>query len=461
MQLATFPIDSQEPEPQAELTESRPKAELAELPVRQPLGPGAFPGIRRPFRALWWTIQVVIGIGFLVPLLAGLAALPGLNLVSLGMLLNAEREVGNSGRLRDGFPLLPISARLGTIGIMVGLGLIPIFMLASLEQSYGIIRELSQRPVAATGTIKFTVQVAIFAYLLLAVGNGGSVRSFFWPLRPGSRRFAKVFTTLAFVVPFLLAVLSGQGGVVIFVLPLLMLGAAVQNAIEIRRAIKLKQYWSSIDHYATEIFDVLKPWEHLKLAFKGAVGALCWLVVPTLLLGVSSSRPYQEPGLPALASFMGGALLIPVAAWLPLLQCHQAATGRFGAIFEIKVARDIIRRVPIRWAIATILLYALAVPLYLSKVIVPPADAYWLFTPLFILVIYPTRLLMGWVYGIGTQTRKRRSRLIRWPAKVFMVPLLGLYSLILFAVPLISEKGPRAMIENHAFLLPAPSGEFK
>lgn len=461
MQLATFPIESEEPDLQPELAESRPEAELEQLPVREKLGPGTFPGIRKPFRALWWSIQVVIGIGFLVPLMAGLAALPGLNLVSLGMLLNAEREVGNSGRLRDGFPLLPISARIGTIGIMVGLGLIPIFMLASLEQSYGIIRELSMRPAAAIGTIKVIVQIAVFVYLLLAVGNGGSVRSFFWPLRPDSRRFAKLLTGLSFVGPIVLGIASGQGGVIVFILPLLMVGAAVQNAIEIRRAIKEERYWTSIDHYATEIFAVLKPWEHLKLAFKGAVGALCWLVIPTLLLGASSSRPYQEPGLAALASFAGGALLIPIASWLPLLQCHQAATGRFAAIFEVKVAREIICRVPIRWAVATILLYALAVPLYLSKVVVPPADAYWIFTPLFILVIYPTRLLMGWVYGIGTQTRKRRSRLVRWPTKVFMVPLLGLYSLILFAVPLISETGPRAMMENHAFLLPAPSGEFK
>lgn len=460
MQLATFPIESEALEPVAEVNDL---AEMIEIPPeenRAQLGPSSFPGVRRPFRSLWWALQVVIGIGFLVPLLAGLAALPGLNLISLGMLLNAERQVGNSGRLRDGFPLLPISARLGTIGIMIGLGLIPIFMLASLEQSYAIIRELSQRPQAAIGTMKIVVQIAIFVFLLLAVGNGGSVKSFFWPVRSGSRRLVKVFTTLSFVGPVLLAILSGQGGVVVFILPLLMLGAAVQNAIEIRQAIKHGLYWNSIDHYATEIFDVLQPWEHLKIAFKGAVGALCWLVIPTLLLGVASSRPYQDQGLPALASFLGGALLIPVAAWLPLLQCHQATTGRFASIFEVKIARDIIRRVPIRWAVATFLLYALAVPLYLSKVVVPPADAYWLFTPLFIIVIYPTRLLIGWVYGIGIQQRHRRSRLVRWPAKVFMIPLLGLYSLILFAVPLISEKGPRAMIENHAFLLPAPSGEF-
>ena len=106
------------------------------------------------------------------------------------------------------------------------------------------------------------------------------------------------------------------------------------------------------------------------------------------------------------------------------------------------------------------MLYGMAIPLYLSKIIVPPADALWLFTPLFVIVIYPTRLLMGWVYGSGLRKEQRATRLIRWPTKVFMAPALGFYSLILFFVPLISEAGPRAMFENHAFLLPVPSGQF-
>ena len=39
-----------------------------------------------------------------------------------------------------------------------------------------------------------------------------------------------------------------------------------------------------------------------------------------------------------------------------------------------------------------------------------------------------------------------------------MIPVLAAYSAILFVLPLISEAGPRAMFENHAFLLPVPSG---
>ena len=102
-------------------------------------------------------------------------------------------------------------------------------------------------------------------------------------------------------------------------------------------------------------------------------------------------------------------------------------------------------------------MYGLAVPLYLSKVVLPPADAAWLFTPLFIIVIFPTRILMGWVYGNGIRKPRLARPIIRFPIKLFMIPLLGLYSGILFVLPLTSEAGPRAMLENHAFLLPVPS----
>jgi hypothetical protein len=42
-----------------------------------------------------------------------------------------------------------------------------------------------------------------------------------------------------------------------------------------------------------------------------------------------------------------------------------------------------------------------------------------------------------------------------------MIPMLALYSGILFLLLLISEAGLQVMFENHAFLLPVPSGQFQ
>ena len=381
-----------------------------------PLGPGDFPGIRKPFRSLSWLFHVFLGIGFLLPLLAGLAAIPGLSLLALGVMLAAQAQVAQSGRLRDGFPLLPVSTRIGTIGFMIGLFLVPIVMASSVAGGQQVVAQLSGVSQNGFRALTKVLQVIIFAHLLLAIANGGSFTCFLRPIR---------------------------------------------NIRQLLKRIRSNDFAPTVNLWTERLATISQPWHHFLLAVKAVVGALCWLTIPTVLLGMSSTSPHENPGLPGFLSFVGGALMIPVAAWLPLLQVHQATTGRFKAIFEVRVVREIICRVPIRWAIATVLLYALAVPLYLSKVVLPPADAYWLFTPLFILVIYPTRLLIGWVYGTGIHREHRAPRLIRWPTKVFMLPLLGLYSLILFAVPLISEAGPKAMFENHAFLLPVPSGDFE
>ncbi len=381
-----------------------------------PLGPGEFPGLRKPFRSLWWLFHVLLGIGFLLPLMAGLAAIPGLSLLALGVMLAAQAQVAQSGRLRDGFPLLPISTRIGTIGFMIGLFLIPIIMASSIAGGQQVVTQLSGVSQNGFSTLTVVLQVIISVHLLLAIANGGSFACFLRPIR---------------------------------------------NIRRLLKRVRSNDFAPAVNLWTERLATISQPWHHFLLAVKAVIGALCWLTIPTVLLGMSSTSPHENPGFPGILSFVGGVLMIPVAAWLPLLQVHQATTGRFKAIFEVRVVREIICRVPVRWAIATILLYALAIPLYLSKVVLPPADAYWLFTPLFILVIYPTRLLIGWVYGTGIHKEHRASRLIRWPAKVFMVPLLGLYGLILFAVPLISEAGPKAMFENHAFLLPVPSGDFE
>lgn len=428
-----------------------------EVCSKAPLGPGLFPGIRHPLRSLFWLIQVLLGIGFLLPLLAGLAAIPGLSLLSLGMMLDAEAEVGRSGRLRKGFPLLAVSTRVGTIGLMVLLCLLPVFgasLVAGGQETVSRLSGLSQNG-WRIGTV--VIQIIVFCFLLLAIASGGSFGRFFWPLR---KRATFRIGVLVAVITLIALILGGVNPAIPLLYAILwMIGVVCRNGKDLYTWIRSGEYKVAVEYWAEELLDIFRPWYHFKLAVKGAVGALCWLVLPTLLLSSASGSPHENPGPTALLSVLGGILLIPVAAWLPLLQCHQAATGRFGAIFDVAAAREIICRVPIRWAVATILLYGLAVPLYLSKVVSFPVDALWLFTPLFILVIYPTRILMGWVYGTGLRKRQRVTRMIRWPTKVFMIPLLGLYGLILFVLPLISEAGPRAMFENHAFLLPVPSGE--
>lgn len=427
--------------------------------THQPLGPGPFPGIRKPARSLWWLFQVLLGIAFLLPLLATLAAIPGANLLSLGMMIDAEASVGRTGRFRDGFPLLAISSRVGLIGLMTALLLLPVFGAASVAEGQQIVSQAAGIQASGWYVGTIVLQVVVLVVLLLAIANGGSFLSFFWPLKSQPTVRSSLGVGLGLLAILLTAAINPA--VPLLLLILWMLKVNYRNFKRLRAGLASKEYVAAVNYWSGRFLEVFRPWHHFSIAVKAVIGALIWLVIPTLLLGFASSSPHQSDGPAVLVTLLGGILMIPVAAWLPLLQCHQAAEERFSAIFEVRYVRQIIARVPIRWAIATILMYGLAVPLYLSKVVLPPADAFWLLTPLFIVVIFPTRILMGWVYGTGAKKVELASPVIRFPTKLFMIPLLGLYSAILFLLPLTSEAGPRAMLENHAFLLPVPSGQIQ
>ena len=377
------------------------------------LGPGKFPGWRKFPRAVLWLIQTGIGLVFLFLLLSGLAAIPGLNVVAFGMLLDAEARVGRSGRMRDGFPLLDYSTRIGMIVLMVGLSLLPILLANSLANSQDVVRQLSGLSPGGRRIFCHVLQVFVFTHLLLAIANGGSFSCFFRPIR---------------------------------------------NVRRLASWLKSGEFSEAVNVWSERFWDVFKPLRHIKLAFFGIAGALCWLILPMALLSAATLTPRQEnpAAVAAFASIVGVLLAIPVVAWLPLLQCHQAATGRFTAIFNIRVVREIIARAPLRWTLSTFLLFGLAIPLYASKIVIPPADAYWLLTPLFIATIYPTRLLIGWTYGSGIKAQRRQFVLLRWPFKILMFALLAIYAGFLFVIPLISESGFRGLLDNHAFLLPIP-----
>lgn len=377
------------------------------------LGPGRFPGIRKPFRSLFWILHVTFGTVCLILVLAVLAALPGLNLLTLGYLLDAQRRVAVSGRLRDGFPLLRLAPRLGIICFFGLLYLIPVRILATQVSASLIVR--SGTAVSSDGLLLGLrlMQVLVTLHLLLAIARGGSVGCFLRPLRN---------------VLWLLRLCAGR--------------------------------WSdTLDIWARDVPETLQPARHWLLGFRAVAGAVCWLIIPTVLL-VAFSAPGRVSGGFGLLSFMGGLLMIPVAAWLPLLQVHQSVTGRFRDIFRVSTARRIIRQAPLAWLLTTALLYVMTLPLYLTKVRLLPADAFLVLTPFFIVLIYPARVLIAWAYHRGMARPRPAWWGLRWSARLLMLPLLAAYALFLFLTPTISELGKAAPLENHAFLSPIPYAQW-
>lgn len=374
-----------------------------------------FPGIRSPMRSLLWIARLVSGLVCLVLALSVLAAVPGLNLLALGYLVDAQRRIAVSGRLRDGVPLLELSPRLGVICSFVLLFLLPIRILATQTNAALIIR--SGSPVTSDGMLLTlrVLQWLVLLHVLLSIARGGSVTSFLTPHQN---------------LRWLVSLLQHS-----------------EERAQLSRRIR-------------GVLQILQPRRHWLLGFRAAVGAFCWLLIPTGLL-VMFSEPGRINGRAGLLSLAGGLLMMPVAAWLPMLQVHQGVTGRFRSIFSIAAARRVIRHAPFSWLITTVLLlYVMSFPLYLTKIRLLPTDAFLILTPFFITLTYPTRALVAWAYHRGHRLPHPAAAIWRWTARILMLPLLAGYSLILFLTPTVSELGRAAPLENHAFLSPIPYAQW-
>jgi hypothetical protein len=74
----------------------------------------------------------------------------------------------------------------------------------------------------------------------------------------------------------------------------------------------------------------------------------------------------------------------------------------------------------------------------------------------FIMSIYPARVISGWAYSRAVQAEKRPWFGWRWVCRLLGVGLLGAYVFLLFFTPLLGEHGKAVLFEHHAFLLPVP-----
>ena len=383
-------------------------------PLEERLGPGRFPGIWKPIRMVAWFVHLGFGTFCLVLLLAILAAIPGLNILTLGYLVDPQRRVAESGRLRDGFPLMLLAPRLGVICFFTLLFLIPIALQATRVSDAAVILSPTDVRVVRMATVLRVMQTIIAVHLLLAIARGGTVGCFLRPFKNLRWMLKQLFT---------------------------------------------EQGRQNMSHGAEQVLQLIRPVHHFWIGLKAFFGAVCWLLIPTGLL-VAYSAPGRIAPIYGVLSFLGVVLMIPVTAWLPSLQVHQAVTGRFRSIFQVSAARRIIRNTPLSWMLSTILIYVMTFPLYLTKIKLLPADALLVLTPFFILLTYPARILVAWAYHRGMNRHRVAWFPVRWSCRLMMTVLLAGYAGFLFLTPFISELGKAAPLENQAFLSPVPYAQW-
>ncbi|WP_417380541.1 DUF4013 domain-containing protein [Gimesia sp.] len=365
--------------------------------------------LRHPLKAAFWMIRMAFGIASLVLFLALIAAVPIVNFIALGYLLDVEGRVARTGKIRLAFPLLDIAPRLGMIVLGVALWLIPLFLLAGAAADAHLIDPggSSDRNLHLINRL---VAIAISIHLCLALARGGTLWCFVRPLK---------------------------------------------NAIWLYRQIRAGGYLDRAAAHVSEFISSLKLGKNFSLGLRGFLGALIWLIIPSTMFAAASS-PEGGQGVAVAVTLLGGVSLVIVLGWLPLLQAHFAAENRFRAMFELGTIRRKFKRSPLSWMFSLVIVYVLSLPLYLFKVAALPRDAIWGITLIFVATIYPTKILLGWVYHRASAKTRNAWFGWRWLSRTIILPLLAVYVFILFFTQFIGVHGNRVLMEHHLFLLPVP-----
>lgn len=191
-----------------------------------------------------------------------------------------------------------------------------------------------------------------------------------------------------------------------------------------------------------------------RLGVRGFVGALLWLVAPVGLLLFAAQLEAGKGG--GLLALLGGGLLSAVVPVPPFLQVRVAVENRFRVFLEAGAVRLQFRHAPLAFATALIVTLLLALPLCLLKIELPPRELGWLPSLVFALSSFPARLLAGWARSRATRREQPRSAVARWTGRLALVPVVGFCVLLVYATQFLAWKGTLGLLEQHAFLMPAP-----
>ncbi len=360
----------------------------------------SWPG--RQWSRLGSALENVLG---LVTILIGLAvvtAIPLLQFVGLGYLLDASSRVARSGRVRDGFVALKPAARIGKILVALWLLFLPIRLLHSFWKDAGVIDPGGE----AAGILRYVFIAGLSAVVFFAgcaLWRGGRWRHFLWPAP--------------------ITLMRRMGG-----------GDSDPSAP-----------WR-------EWRGALLLWDWLKLGFLGFVGGTLWLLPPVLLMFAAGHVSLQ--GVSFLLSLTGGILLGWVALHLPFIQTRYAVTRRFRDFLDLRGTREAFRRAPLAFWVALAFILLFALPLYLLKIELAPREIAWIPNLVFVVSMFPARILVGWAMSRAFHRERVNHWIHRWMARFGLLPVAAIYVFFVWLAQYLSWNGGRSLFEQHAFLLP-------
>ncbi len=407
-------------------------------------------------------IEWLFGLASVIAGLALLASIPIAQFLSLGYLLEVSGRITRTGKLREGFIGVRPAARLGSILLGTWLMLWPIRFVSSYWRSAHLIDPNSGVTTAwRIGLLIFTA--VMIGHILLAWSCGGKIRYFFWPL----------LAPLFFGMWVLRRVVSSDRlrpivGPVVGTFSKRLL-KDLTTVPPLTSWFPPAIFWANLRRgglYANSRDVVWEYAANLKLHYffwlglRGFAGAIAWLFVPVMMIMAMTNLQLENQqaaqGLGGLTAFLGSALLAIVVLYLPFLQAHFAAENRFVAMFEIGAVRRKFQRAPVAFWFSLLITLGFSLPLYLLKIETIPRETVWLPSVVFVIFIFPSRMIAGWALARSEKREEPRFFLFRWGARLGTLPLVAIYAFIAFFTQFLSWNGSYSLFEQHAFLTPVP-----
>lgn len=386
------------------MSESPPLSATVSAPAEPPPVPSA-PERKSRFQQLTSALDWLFGLAALIVLLAACSVIPVLNFLSLGYLLHVSGTIARTGRLRDGFVGVRKASALGSIAAGIWIVVWPARLLSDFWRDAELIAPGSASARAWHAGLILVIAITL-AHLVWACVRGGRLWHFLWP-----------------------------------------------QPLRFLRWLRSPEKFGSLQRVITEYVIGLRLPFYFWLGLRGFFGALAWLIVPVGILLAATRLPV---GGAALLSLLGGFLLLLVAIHLPFLQAHFAQQDRFSAMFEVREVRCQFLRAPLAFWFALLITLLFAVPLYLLKIELTPRELAWLPSLLFVIFIFPARILTGWAMSRAQRHEQPRHWFPRWLARLGILPIGLAYVIVVYATPYLSWNGAMSLLEQHAFLVPAP-----
>ena len=340
----------------------------------------------------------------LTVLLAVVAAIPIVQLVSLGYLLRAAANLSSGQPWRTALPGVKLAGRIATFALLTALLWIPVWLITDLSYSVQLLRPDTIQA-GAWRVAAFAIAFGWVAWVAWAAMRGGRWWHLLWP-RP--LQFIKQFWR--------------------------------------------PSTWSKAADDLSALFERTRCIELWWLGLRAATGALIWLVIPVTLMIIGLRADQLK--IAGLIGLIGAISLTWVMLYLPFLQILVAERNRFAEIYNIREVRRRFRHAPLAMCLSLIVLFALAIPLYLLRIEATPDQLTWLPSLFFVGLMFPAKLLLGAAMGYGARRTIPRHFTLRWTARILCVAASLIYVGAHYIAQFVAWQGIYVMYFQHAVLVP-------